>query len=53
LLNKSDAACTVFLLGNVEPDEVAHYPDSNKVLVRSRNRLIVRADPRLDYYDGE
>jgi uncharacterized cupin superfamily protein len=53
LINASNAPCTVFLLGNAEPHEVAHYPDSNKVLVRSRNRLIVRAEPRLDYYDGE
>lgn len=53
LINASDGPCTVFLLGNAEPNEVAHYPDSNKVLVRSRNRLILRAEPRLDYYDGE
>jgi uncharacterized cupin superfamily protein len=53
LLNKSDAPCTVFLLGNAEPDEVAHYPESNKILLRSRQRLIIRAEPRLDYYDGE
>jgi uncharacterized cupin superfamily protein/glyoxylase-like metal-dependent hydrolase (beta-lactamase superfamily II) len=53
LCNKSDAPCTVLLLGNAEPNEVAFYPDSNKVLVRGRGRLIVRAEPRLDYYDGE
>ena len=53
LLNKSDRPCTVFLLGNAEPEEVAYYPDSDKVLVRGRKRLIVRASPRLDYYDRE
>jgi uncharacterized cupin superfamily protein/glyoxylase-like metal-dependent hydrolase (beta-lactamase superfamily II) len=53
LLNKSDKPCTVFALGNAEPNEVAFYPDSNKVLVRSRKRLILRAEPRVDYYDGE
>jgi uncharacterized cupin superfamily protein/glyoxylase-like metal-dependent hydrolase (beta-lactamase superfamily II) len=53
LLNASDKPCTVFLLGNTEPNEVAYYPDSDKVLVRGRNRLIVRASPRLDYYDRE
>jgi uncharacterized cupin superfamily protein len=53
LLNKSDAPCTVFMLGNAEPNETAFYPDSNKVLVRARKRLILRAEPRLDYYDGE
>ena len=53
LLNASDRPCTVFLLGNAEPNEVAYYPDSDKVLVRGRSRLIVRASPRLDYYDRE
>jgi uncharacterized cupin superfamily protein/glyoxylase-like metal-dependent hydrolase (beta-lactamase superfamily II) len=52
LLNRSDAPCTVFLLGTAEPNEVAYYPDSNKVLVRSRG-LRLRAEPHLDYYDGE
>jgi len=53
LLNTSDAPVTVFAIGNVEPNEVAYYPDSDKVLVRGRKRLIVRASPRLDYYDQE
>lgn len=53
LLNASAAPCTVFLLGNAEPNEVAYYPDSDKVLVRGRGRLIVRGSPRLDYYDRE
>jgi uncharacterized cupin superfamily protein len=53
LLNASDAPVTVFAIGNVEPNEVAYYPDSDKMLVRGRKRLIVRASPRLDYYDGE
>lgn len=53
LLNKSAKPCTLLLLGNSDPNEVAYYPDSDKVLVRGRNRLIVRASPRLDYYDGE
>ena len=53
LLNTSDAPVTVFAIGNVEPNEVAYYPDSDKVLVRGRKRLIVRASPRLDYYDRE
>ena len=53
LLNASGAECTIFVLGNAEPNEVAFYPNSNKVLVRGRNRLILRGEPRLDYYDGE
>jgi len=53
LLNTSDKPVTVFAIGNVEPNEVGYYPDSDKLLVRGRKRLIVRASPRLDYYDGE
>jgi uncharacterized cupin superfamily protein len=32
--------------------ETCHYPDSNKWLVRSPGRALVRSEP-LDYYDGE
>src|SRR5262245_44430942 len=32
--------------------DVAEFPDSDKVLVRS-TRLIVRRTPKLDYFDGE
>ncbi len=53
LLNASAAPCTVFVLGHADPNEVAYYPDSDKVLIRGRSRLIVRASPRLDYYDAE
>ena len=52
LINKSNKSCTVLMLGNDEPEEVAYYPDSKKVLARGR-RLRVRAEPVLDYYDGE
>lgn len=53
LLNKSDKPCTVFLLGNDEPEEVAYYPDSDKLMIDGRERLIIKASPRLDYYEGE
>jgi len=52
LMNLSDAPATIFLLGTEERNETAYYPDSNKVLVRSR-RIRLRATPTLDYYDGE
>ena len=52
LLNASDANATVLLLGTEGPDEVCFYPDSNKVLI-DPGRLILRAAPALDYYDGE
>ena len=51
LLNESDAPSTVLLLGGAEIDEVAFYPDSQKVLAR-RRRFLMRAD-HLDYFDGE
>ena len=52
LLNTSAAPCTVFMLGEDDVNEVAYYPDSNKLWVRSR-QLLLRADPQLDYYEGE
>jgi uncharacterized cupin superfamily protein len=52
LLNASDKPCKVFLLGMDEPEDVCHYPDSDKVSMAGR-RLRVRASPRLDYYDRE
>jgi len=52
LLNAGAKPCTVFLLGNDEPNEVAYYPDSDKVLVRGR-RIMLKGAPDLDYYEGE
>jgi uncharacterized cupin superfamily protein len=51
LLNESGAPCTVLLFGMDDPDDVAYYPDSRKVLVCRRD-FMMRED-RLDYYDGE
>ncbi len=51
VLNESDAPATLILLGMDEEDEVAYYPDSQKVGLRRRG-LRMRVD-RLDYYDGE
>ncbi len=53
LINRSDKPCRVFMLGMEGLGSVAYYPDSNKVLVTTRDRLMVRAAPALDYYDGE
>jgi uncharacterized cupin superfamily protein len=53
VINKSDKPCRVFMLGAEDPKSVAYYPDSKKVLVSSRGRLILRTEPVLDYYDGE
>ncbi|MBV8163475.1 MAG: cupin domain-containing protein [Candidatus Eremiobacteraeota bacterium] len=53
VINKSDKPCRVFMLGAEDPKGVCYYPDSKKVLVSSRGRLIIRTEPALDYYDGE
>ena len=53
VINKSDKPCRVFMLGLEDPNSVAYYPDSKKVLIASRRRLILRTEPALDYYDGE
>jgi uncharacterized cupin superfamily protein len=53
LINRSAAPCKVFILGNVIASDICYYPDSDKILVRSRNRLIIRASPEFDYFDGE
>lgn len=53
VINESDKPCRVFMLGREDPNGVAYYPDSNKLNIGSRKRLIIRAEPVLDYYDGE
>ncbi len=60
LLNESDAPATVLLLGRTEAVEACYYPDSDKLLldtpvplVRCLDSIIVRANPELDYFDGE
>ena len=40
-------------IGDNCPDEVCVYPDSNKIMVRSLDRAILRDGERLDYWDGE
>jgi len=53
LINQSASDATVLLLGMAHPNEIAFYPDSNKVLLASRQSVILRAEPVLEYYDGE
>ncbi|MGC1380781.1 MAG: cupin domain-containing protein [Candidatus Baltobacteraceae bacterium] len=52
LVNRSDAPATVILVANTDPHDVCFYPDSKKLLVEATDTL-VRAEPILDYYDGE
>jgi uncharacterized cupin superfamily protein len=51
-VNTSDAPLVYLAISTKARLDVAEYPDSDKVNVRS-TRLIVRRSPRLDYYDGE
>ncbi len=52
LVNRSDAPATIILIANTNPYDVCFYPDSKKLLVEATDTL-VRAEPILDYYDGE
>jgi uncharacterized cupin superfamily protein len=51
-INESETPCTIFILGMSSTDDVCFYPDSNKILIDSRD-VILRAEPPLAYYDGE
>ncbi len=53
LVNESDAPFRYLMIGDSADNEVAVYPDSNKVLIRGLDRAILRDTDRLDYFDGE
>jgi uncharacterized cupin superfamily protein len=54
LINNSDAVCRYVILGERNPNEVAIYTDSNKVLVRALGRrAIFDLEARRGYWDGE
>ena len=50
----ADAAedLVLYLVADNPLGESCHYPDSNKWVVRSPERRLIRSEP-LDYYDGE
>jgi uncharacterized cupin superfamily protein len=50
--NHTDRPFYFLALSNKVASDVVEYPDSDKLLVRSKG-LIVRRSPRLDYWDGE
>jgi uncharacterized cupin superfamily protein len=52
LSNDTDAPCTFVMIANIDHGDVCYYPDSNKFVVEATGTL-VRAEPQLDYYDGE
>ncbi|MEP6604319.1 MAG: cupin domain-containing protein [Spartobacteria bacterium] len=52
LTNNGDVDLVVFVIADNPIGESSYYPDSNKWIVRSPERRIMRSDP-LDYFDGE
>src|SRR5882724_6495612 len=54
LINNSGATCRYVIVGERNPNEVAVYTDSNKVLVRALGRgTILDLAARRGYWDGE
>jgi uncharacterized cupin superfamily protein len=53
LINESDAPFRFIIIGDHQPSEVCIYPDSNKVLVRAYDGVMLRCAENLDYWDGE
>ena len=51
-INTSEAPLVYLAISTIELLDVAEYPDSDKLNIRS-TRLIVRRTPRLEYLDGE
>jgi len=52
LINDGSADLVVYIIANNPTGESCHYPDSNKWLVPSPTRKIIRSD-NIEYYDGE
>ncbi|MGD9965860.1 MAG: cupin domain-containing protein [Hyphomonadaceae bacterium] len=53
LINETDRPFRFIMIGDHAPNEVAVYPDSNKIMVRGLDRAILRDENRLSYVDGE
>ncbi len=52
LINEGSEDLVVYVIADNPIGESAYYPDSNKWIVRSPARRLMRSEP-LDYYDGE
>lgn len=52
LINDSAEDLLLYVVADNPIGESCHYPDSQKWLVRSPERRLIRSEP-LDYYDGE
>lgn len=53
LINNQSAPCRYIVIGERNPNEIAVYPDSNKVLIRGLDRTILDLSARRRYWDGE
>jgi uncharacterized cupin superfamily protein len=54
LRNETDSPARYLMISTVVDYEVAHYPDSGKVGILSKDlRLVVRPESGVDYMDGE
>lgn len=52
LINQSDKPCRYLVIGENNPNEVAVYTDSNKLMVRALHEVYDKSASR-DYWDGE
>ena len=52
LINNSTQDLIIYVVADNPFGESCHYPDSNKWVVRSPERRLIRSEP-LTYYDGE
>ncbi|MBD5654384.1 MAG: cupin domain-containing protein [Candidatus Eremiobacteraeota bacterium] len=50
--NRTDEACEILMVANVDERDVCYYPDSRKLVVESTG-VLVRDNPILDYWEGE
>ena len=52
LINDGSQDLILYVVADNPIGESCHYPDSQKWIVRSPERRLIRSEP-LDYYDGE
>ena len=52
MINNGTEDLVIYVIADNPIGESCHYPDSNKWLVRSPERRLIRGEA-LDYFDGE
>jgi len=52
IINDGTEDLVLYVVADNPTGESCHYPDSNKWIVRSPERRLIRSEP-LDYFDGE